>query len=161
MISLLAQDTYRIGVTGSRYWRKESLVLRALRHTVQEAEMLGLTPVLIHGGCPTGADWMADKIWRSWRWVPEVHPADWDSCGRGCPSKPHRKARLENDKHHPGTLADWCPGAGPRRNRHMISLGMDVLLAFPSGNNPYSGTRNCMLRAEKADIRVVPPEHWE
>ncbi len=124
--------------------------------------MLGLLPVLVHGGCPTGADWIADKIWRSWQWEPEVVLADWDSCGSGCPQREHRKKRLAgDDKHHPGTLDTWCPGAGPRRNRLMIASGLDVLLAFPREDGKRSGTSNCMARAEQAGIRVVTPDRWE
>ena len=151
--------TYRIGLTGSRNWKLEVPIRRALRATVAEAVAAGLRPVLIHGNCPTGADHLADRIWRSWQWVPEVYDADWDSCGRGCPRKPHRVKRWPEDRHHPGTLDDWCPKAGPRRNQRMIDSGLDVLLAFPLGER--SGTQNCIRLAERAGIPVPPLDQWE
>jgi hypothetical protein len=154
-------DTYRIGFTGSRYWRKYAPIARALTWAAGEAEALALRPVLVHGACPGGADRIADMIWRSWKWVPESHPADWDNCGRGCPKGlEHRKPRVEGDIFHPGTLDTWCPKAGPRRNAHMIGLGMNVLLGFPVGSARRSGSWSCMNQAAGAGIDVVSPERW-
>lgn len=160
-MDLLTQGDYRIGVTGSRNWYREGPIRRALRFTAQEGQVAGLRPVLVVGDCPTGADWIAAKLWRGWQWEPEVHYAKWDLCGPGCPSKPHRVKRWPEDKHHPGTLEDWCPHAGPRRNRALVRSGLDVLLAFPMGDRERSGTRNCISRAEEAGVPVVYPPRWE
>lgn len=154
-------DDYRIGVTGSRNWVKEGYLRRALQYTAQEAQLAGRRPVMVNGGCPTGADWIANKIWRSWKWEPEIHPADWDNCGPECPSTVHRKKRWPDDKHHPGTSDTWCPKAGPRRNLYMVSLGMEVLLAFPSDGPTRSGTWSCIHRARQAGVRVVLPDRWD
>lgn len=51
-------------------------------------------------------------------------------------------------------LADWHklgPGAGPKRNRDMITYGRpDIVVAFPGG----SGTANMVEQAEAAGIKV-------
>lgn len=154
----MESGTYRIGLTGSRNWKLEAPIRRALRSTVADVLQLGLHPVLIHGNCPTGADRIADRIWRDWRWEPEIHNADWDSCGPTCPNRPHRVKRWSGDRHHPGTLEDWCPGAGPRRNQRMIETGLDILLAFPLGER--SGTQNCIRQARQAGILVSLPDQW-
>lgn len=156
--TLLEPDTYRILLTGSRDWKPEGPVRRALREYVATAQDFGLSPVLVHGACSTGADAIADWLWTSWGWTPERHPADWDSCGPGCPSKPHRVRRQPGDRLHPGTLRDWCPKAGPRRNRKMVALGADVVLAFPLSER--SGTATCMRMAREAGILVRTGADW-
>jgi hypothetical protein len=83
---------------------------------------------VVHGGCPTGADCIADNLSRDLGLVGvtvERHPADW-SKGRK---------------------------AGPERNQGMVDLGADICLAFPLGES--RGTRDCMRRARAAGIPVV------
>jgi YspA, cpYpsA-related SLOG family len=65
--------------------------------------------VLVHGGCPSGADALADRVWRGLAaragYPPrvEVHRADWRRYGRA---------------------------AGFRRNQVMVTLGADECVAF-------------------------------
>lgn len=50
--------------------------------------------------------------------------------------------------------ANWSKygnGAGPRRNAHMLSLGPDLVVAFPGGK----GTANMVRIARAAGIRVM------
>lgn len=112
----------RILVTGSRDWpsSRRSEIERAL------VEHYKPGAVIVHGDCPTGADFFADHAALSWGWEVERHPADWTK---------HRKA------------------AGPLRNQEMVNLGADVCLAFPLGAS--RGTRDCMARAEAAGIPVI------
>jgi predicted Rossmann-fold nucleotide-binding protein len=78
--------------------------------------------VIISGGA-TGADSFAID-WAKERMHPrEVYYANW---------KKHNKA------------------AGPIRNRHMLSLGIDLLVAFPGG----SGTADMIRICEKAGVKV-------
>jgi hypothetical protein len=42
-------------------------------------------------------------------------------------------------------------GAGPARNRAMLSLRPDYVIAFPGGR----GTQNMMTQAERAGVRVI------
>jgi hypothetical protein len=79
-------------------------------------------PTLVHGDA-RGADRIAAGIWRTWGLPVEAHPADWDSHGRA---------------------------AGMIRNRHMVTLGADVCLAFIRDQSP--GATHCADLAEQAGI---------
>lgn len=126
--------TYRILVTGSRHWKDWAVIEAALAEAVGRYHSVDNQLVLVHGGCPTGADAMADNIWRSWipkmlwPWLlePEVHHPDWNRYGKA---------------------------AGPIRNTQMVNLGAAVCLAFPHSKS--MGTRDCMDKAKAAGIPVV------
>ena len=84
-------------VTGSRTWTDESTIRHALtRHYRPGA-------VLVSGGCPRGADAIAERIWRKLGGEVERHPAERDRYGKS---------------------------AGFRRNAEMVELGAAVCLAF-------------------------------
>lgn len=113
--------------------------------------------VVRHGDCPDGADqlvavWARRAAAAGWDVAADPHPADWDNCGPGCPSVPHRKIKRDGDSAHPGQLGDYCPTAGPRRNRLMVDLGADLMLAAPLGAS--YGTRGCMKLARSAGIPI-------
>lgn len=142
---------YRILVTGSRDWLDGLLV----RGTLAEISAQHPGPVVIvHGGCPTGADMHAAF------WVDEMKPldvlaesipADWDHCTDSCPQG-HRKMKRPGDAVHPGVCSDYCPSAGPRRNWEMVRRGADVCVAFI--RNGSRGASHCADLAEKAGIPV-------
>lgn len=115
----------RILVTGSRDWTNRDAVNLALHKVLRDFPLEPIT--LVHGGCPTGADYLAHSFAHfSSRWIDEeVHPADWKKHGRA---------------------------AGPIRNQHMVDLGADLCVAFPLGES--RGTRHCMKAAAKAGIPV-------
>jgi hypothetical protein len=117
--------------------------------------------VVVHGDCPgpnsadqAVAEWIRDC--GEYLGVDaEPHPADWDNCGPECPSTPsHRRTKKPGDIYHPGQLDTYCPGAGPRRNAHMVSLGADQMIAAPDPTGPSYGTRGCMKLAQAAGISV-------
>lgn len=81
--------------------------------------------VLIHGGA-RGADMLAAHIGRSMGLEIEAHPARWDVYGKA---------------------------AGPLRNKEMVELGADLVLAFPVGES--RGTRGCMRLAREKGCAVV------
>ena len=85
---------------------------------------------LVHGDA-TGADRMAEDLWRQTGMPVERHPANWRAHGRL---------------------------AGPVRNRAMVAAGADLCLAFPLGES--KGTRGCMREAARAGIptRVIEKE---
>lgn len=116
----------RILVAGSRSWKDRETIRAALERA---RGMLGDETVLVHGACPTGADAIASRIWRSWGLPVEAHPADWARHGRA---------------------------AGPLRNQQMVLAGADLCLAFPLGASP--GTRGCMRLAKAAGIPLWEPE---
>ena len=111
----------RILITGSRMWVNREAIAAELSSAI-----VGVSaPVVVHGGCPTGADAIADRLARLYGCAVEVYEADWDQHGRA---------------------------AGPVRNQKMVDLGADVCLAFPLGDS--RGTRDCMRRAFAAGIPV-------
>jgi len=124
----------RILVSGSRDWKDRPTIALAISSYLRSVgTSIGGAypfPVVIHGAA-RGADRLADEIALGWGWTPERHPvtpADWDQFGKA---------------------------AGHRRNRLMVELGADVLLAFPLGES--KGTRGCMRLARAAGIPVPDP----
>lgn len=144
--------SYRILVTGSRDWPDGLLV----RGTLADISAQHPGPVVIvHGGCPTGADmhaayWAAD-MGRSLDVSAEAHPADWDHCTDSCPQG-HRKPKPPGDTAHPGVCDDYCPSAGPRRNWELVRRGADICVAFI--RNGSRGASHTASLAEKAGIPV-------
>jgi len=130
----------RVLVTGSRNWRKRRVVYAKLSKLTAGIQGQGEL-VVVHGACPTGADFFADE-WARVVWVaqPEPHPAEWSKYGKS---------------------------AGYRRNAEMADLGADIGLAFarccqkllgtkecPATWHPSHGTQDCVMLAEKAGIEV-------
>lgn len=132
----------RILVTGSRDW-DDQLAVNSAIHEVTGGNVGDL--VIVHGHCPTGADYFADML--AWRLgvQPERHPADWSgACREECPPD-HRRYRNGRT---------YCPKAGHYRNQDMVNLGADVVLAFQ--RNGSRGTQDCIDRALAAGLKVVP-----
>ncbi|MBF8187362.1 DUF2493 domain-containing protein [Nonomuraea sp. K274] len=139
--------TYRLLITGSRAWTDEQRIRDAIAANVRLYGPGNL--VIVHGACPSGADAMADRIASAWGGglTVERHPADWDHCVPACPPG-HRRRKPSGDVDHPGLLDTYCPGAGPRRNAHMVGLGADVCLAFlVRGSRGATHTANAAKRA--------------
>jgi len=86
-------------------------------------ETLGAPTLVIHGGC-AGVDLIADE----WARQAGIHTARVDALWK------------QNGK-----------AAGPMRNRAMLALRPDVVVALPGG----SGTRNMASAARSAGVRVV------
>lgn len=111
----------RLVVTGGRDYGDRA----ELRQRLEEILWYCGIDMLIHGGCPTGADAMAGR-WAEEHAVPIlVFAADWDRYGKR---------------------------AGPLRNREMIRDGApDLVLAFPGGR----GTADCIAAAREYGISVT------
>lgn len=137
---------YRILVTGSRDWNDVPLVRQAIAGT---ASCFPGHVVIVHGACPTGADLIAST------WAREMG-AGLDVSEEGHPAQGHPTE----------DFGPW-PGAGPRRNAHMVRLGADACLAFigPCTSprcrrpdpHPSHGASHCARLAEKAGI---PTRRW-
>lgn len=119
----------RVIVTGSRAFGAY------VWHHSQLGRVLGELPgdaVIIHGGCPMGADKMADDwAMQMGRHVVVFH-ADWKRHGRK---------------------------AGPIRNQEMIDAGADLVIAFWDGAS--RGTKDCIDRAQRAGIETQVHLHGE
>lgn len=135
-------DLPRVIVTASRDHPRPEAVRKALDETLAE-----LGPfLLVHGNCPTGGDAYADawsldhqndgvRVWRE--------NAEWTrDCDTGC----HHAPRTRDGE-------NFCPAAGPIRNRKMVSDGAARCLGFPFGKS--TGTRGCMKLADDAGIPVL------
>lgn len=135
----------RILVTGSRSWTDREAIFRALLATgVKGFPNDDYQRVLVSGGCPTGADALAESVAQRMSWTVERHPANWGAHGRA---------------------------AGFRRNAEMVALGADVCLAFlmPCSKRgctepqPHSshGAGGCAQLAMRAGIDTIThkPSH--
>lgn len=111
----------RILVTGSRHWTDRGMIWDALNKASFE---IGTT--IVHGDCPTGADYWA-KLWTKTQpdVIEEAYPANWKKFGKL---------------------------AGPIRNQQMVDLGADICLAFPLPSS--RGTYDCIRKAKAAGIPV-------
>jgi hypothetical protein len=126
----------RILVTGSRDWGDTGklwnhlfdIVLEITGRPVWDQVGLGMPAdfVVVHGDHKRGVDHLTRRWCESYGVIQDPHPALWWKYG---------------------------PGAGPKRNQEMVDLGADICLAFPLGRE-WSGTRDCMARAEAAGIPV-------
>jgi hypothetical protein len=108
----------RVLITGSRDWWDVTTIMGALL-PIHEAHP---EAVLVSGGCPSGADAIAEAIWHGFDGEVEVHPANW-KLGKS---------------------------AGILRNNEMVDLGADVCLAFRK--NYSRGTTHCANAATMAGI---------
>jgi hypothetical protein len=115
----------RVIVTGSRKWPDLLKVTKELTHLYLQHGPF----VLVHGACPTGADYAAHHWYEMAGQELGCHevryPADWDQFGTR---------------------------AGPIRNKQMIEAGADLVLAFPLPEG--SGTQHTMDLARAAGIPV-------
>jgi len=90
----------------------------------KELEQFPRCTELIHGGA-RGADKMADEIGRELGFIVVEVPADWDKYGRS---------------------------AGAIRNREMLDMKPDLVIAFPTAES--RGTWNCVNEARRRGIKV-------
>ena len=112
----------RVLITGSRMWADWPAVDHAIgRARAQSGDHL----VVVHGGCPTGADAAADVYARAAGLELEVHEPD--------PTYGPQRFRI--------------------RNQAMVNAGADLCLTF--ANSWASGTGMCARMARAAGIRTV------
>lgn len=111
-------------VTGSRIWPARYVIWRML--AAHDPELV------VHGGCPDGADAMAEHWCRTMEVDSRIVRARW--------------------RRDSGGVTD--PSAGPRRNVRMLALYPEALvLAFPYGK--ASGTRGCIAEARRRRMNVL------
>lgn len=115
------EKPFRLLITGSRDWENRTTIRVAIHEVVCRVP----NPVIIHGGCPSGADMIASKFASSCLLREEVHFADWNQYGLK---------------------------AGPLRNSKMVDLGADICLAFIK--NRSRGASDCARKAVKAGIET-------
>lgn len=134
--------SFRILITGSRNWSNTNAIVSAFAVVIPGSlRRPNVEVVVVHGDAP-GADTLAGRIAEQWGFDVESHPAQWD---RNCDQSCYHPTRMKDGK-------PYCPVAGHLRNQHMVDLGADVCLAFPTRDS--RGTWDCVRRAEKAGIPV-------
>lgn len=152
------ESMFYILVTGSRKWHDKDVMRSGLLDLLDEFGVQEDDAVtLIHGGA-AGADLMAAEVGRELGFAVERHRANWSApCGQECFHRPRQRSD--------GSI--YCPLSGHRRNQHMVDLGADVAIAFPTSPRPYNewgggGTWDCVRRIEKAGIPLhVIEEQFE
>jgi hypothetical protein len=130
----------RIIVFGSRSWKDRYEVYLALDLKTRDAVRKGEKITIVHGACPTGADYFADLYAVNNGHEVEPFPADWYPNGRD---------------------AGIDYSAGPRRNREMAEAGADIALGFrmPGKSNGTDGMRKL---CEAAGIKLeLYGEGWK
>ena len=123
--------TARLLITGSRNFGNQgssdiALMRTALKDARRRLADAGFDRIILVHGAARGADQLAASVGKSMGFVLEAHPAQWDVHGKA---------------------------AGPIRNKKMVDLGADLMLAFPRGQS--RGTRGCMKLAAGAGIEVI------
>lgn len=114
----------RILVCGGRDFTDRDAVALALKNFKPERATEVGWHIIIHGGCPTGADKLADEWADTFGVRKRVYLADWQKHGKA---------------------------AGPLRNARMLAEGKpDLVIAFPGGR----GTADMVRKAEAAGVPV-------
>lgn len=132
MFDLIATQTkgrntkMKILVTGARDWEDRAVVER-------EIKKLAPWAIVVHGGCPTGADAFADEAARARGLVVKVYKADWEAEGKS--AGPKRNSKMIREEHRKGDPVALC-------------------LAFTKDLDRSRGTKDCVLKARKAGIPV-------
>ena len=116
---------FRLLITGSRAW-VDTQAIRDEFDIVQSHE--GSDVVLVSGACPDGADRMCEVLAKEYGWTLELHPLKWNS----------------------GPEGTYNPQAGFERNKLMVDLGADFVLAFIM--NDSGGATNTVRHSRKAQI---------
>lgn len=111
---------FRILVTGSRRWTDTKLLAETLTKAIKDHYS---HVIIVHGGCPQGADALAELFAQRNNIPTEVHPAKW--------------------KIH-GTRANFI------RNQEMVDAGADLCIGFIMGAS--LGAKHCVKAAQKAGI---------
>lgn len=123
-------DSYRILVTGSRDWKNPFTVAKAIQDYWDEVLYHSWSwpgdLVIVHGDCPTGADYWADLWAKTYKHETDPHPADWDQFGKY---------------------------AGPKRNKEMVDSRPNAVLGFL---RPESrGTKQCLNYAKEQGLYPI------
>lgn len=124
----------RVIVTGSREWSEViifSLAMDVMWRRFAEHSKPGDQLTVVHGACPTGADylaslWCQQKIREGQPVIEEKHPAQWRKLGKR---------------------------AGIVRNEEMVAAGADLVLAFPLPQG--KGTQHAMKISRAKNIHVI------
>lgn len=129
------EEMFKVLVCGDRNWTDSELIRTRLAKLVQSAEVGTQALLLIHGAA-RGADSIAGTIARAWAETMPINisefPANWGLYGRA---------------------------AGPIRNREMLQMRPDLVLAFHDDIESSRGTKNMVAIARKTGVPVEVIKH--
>lgn len=114
----------RVLFSGNRKFSDDKAVILMLDRLAARAGSAAQVTV-VHGGSGN-LDWMVDVLARHMGMPVEIHRANWQKHGKA---------------------------AGPIRNRAMVELGADLLVAYPLPGG--RGTQDCIKQAVKAGIPTI------
>src|SRR5262249_23196900 len=134
VLSLLpmAEQTVRVIIAGSRKLEVTRLVVATIGHLMRGCHVAGKRLIIVHGGCPTGAD-RAAKLE-----VETLKRAGYD---------------IEHEEHP--YESQYGKAGGPIRNQRMAKLGAALCVVFWDGFSP--GTLDMMKEAITHGIPVIAP----
>lgn len=127
---------FRVLVTGGRGYNKIHTVYEKLDMIKEQYGDI----TIVHGGCPTGADAMADSWAKLNGCIIEEYKAKWDDLS-------HPDARIKVNSW--GKKYD--ANAGHRRNMKMAKTKPDLVVAFPGG----PGTKNMIECANEVGLNIL------
>lgn len=132
---------FRLLVTASRSWTRFTAIKQAMSFVGAHVDPCWGTMasrrhcghvIVVHGDCPEGGDRKADQVAREFGWVPEPHPADWNTYGRK---------------------------AGPVRDLQMVKLGAHLCLAFLKRSRGASLTAGMALAHHIETVRISEEDY--
>jgi hypothetical protein len=158
-------ETTVVIISGAR-WHPDPVVATSALAKYVLTEAPGWV-IVRHGACPgfqsvdqAVHEWVRD-CGEALGVLEDPMPADWDNCVATCPAG-HRIRKRYGDIEHPGKLDDYCPHAGPRRNRAMVTKdGPSPRRLIAAPYRASRGTRNAVRLAREVGIPiqiVVPPK---
>jgi hypothetical protein len=151
-----SQFSHAILVTGARTWHDEQLMRATFRQAWLAWGVVNVArPVLLSGGCPTGADAMAEQLWEDAGLEIIRFPAQWATDGRAAGFERNQRmvnaAQVFRDR---GTrvlgaaFLDLCQKAG------CAQRAREQLLPHHAGHFSH-GTIHCRGRALAAGFEVL------
>lgn len=124
----------RVLITGSRNWSNTDKIREVFDwlnekvtgnpYTIDRHKAKSV--VIVSGNCPTGADWMCERLAFDYGFTVERHPAEWKR---------------------------WGKQAGFMRNEQMVARGADICFAFIKDKS--KGATHCSEFARNAGIPTV------
>ena len=146
-------------ITGSRTWDNEAAMKKAFNDAWRDWGPASVSrPVLLSGRCPSGADAMAERLWRQAGFDVLEFPADWDADGRAAGFVRHqRMIDVLVEMGRAGTQLRAAAFLDLCRNCDQRSGQQQLMPAIP-GHFSH-GTVHARSRALAAGVRVDDVVH--
>src|SRR5699024_4244018 len=143
-------------VTGSRTFDDEPRMRQVFEQILSRSQpSAGYEPLLISGACPTGADWMAERLFAEAGYMIHRMPADWTTHGRAAGFRRNEQmVRSAREMQDSGDLVDTIAFLDRCANPHCPQRPRRQLLPKIAGHFSH-GTVHCRAAALDAGLRVL------